>query len=234
MSIMCTASKLGLSRPNIRGAKLKKLLKPTTYNAYWWGFIMADGYLSKKGALVVRLSTRDKEHLAKISELLSCNITYTHRPTSMCSIEVMDRINGIKLKKHLGITERKTYNPPTGHDFLCTKEARLAFFVGFSDGDGCITFNSAGVFKSLRIVVHANWYQWFKNFCSVLEDDYPNLKFTVSNTNKRGNTYIYIGKKRTLEFFQNFIKENELPVMERKWYTQVEGTDQRDISIGNP
>lgn len=216
-SIKWNAKKLGLCRPNIREAKLKKLLDNSIINAYWWGFIMSDGYLNDKGELVICLSTHDKSHLITLSKYIGYDINIQDDKMFMSRFSVMDRINGIKLKDKLQIGNKKTYNPPQNSNFLKTPEERLAFFIGFVDGDGCLTYNKKGIFKSIRVVIHGNWYNWWVDFLNQLKPDYPNLAFTVNNTNVRGNTTIYIGKKQTRIFLIEFIKEHKLTILERKW-----------------
>jgi hypothetical protein len=217
-SIKWNAKKLGLNRPNIRDAKLKKLLDNSIENAYWWGFIMSDGYLSDKGELIICLSTHDKSHLIKLAEHIEYPVNIQDDlKFYMSRFSVMDRINGLKLKNALQIGTKKTYNPPSDSSFLKTPEERLAFFIGFVDGDGSLTYDKKGIFKSIRIVIHGNWYDWWVDFCNQLKPNYPDLAFNVNNTNARGNTSIYIGKKQTREFLINFIKEHKLTTLERKW-----------------
>jgi hypothetical protein len=216
-SIKWNANKLGLNRPNIREAKLKKLVDNSIENAYWWGFIMSDGYLNDKGELVVCLSTKDKSHLITLSEHIGYPIKIQDDKMFMSRFSVMDRINGLRLKDKLQIGVKKTYNPPPDSSFLKTPEERLAFFIGFVDGDGNITYDKKGTFKSIRIVIHGNWYEWWVDFCDQLKPNYPTFTFNVNNTNARGNTTIYIGKKQTREFLINFIKEHKLTILERKW-----------------
>jgi DNA-binding transcriptional regulator WhiA len=218
VSIKWHAKRLGISRPNIREAKLKKLLEQTVESAYWWGFIMSDGYLSNKGDLVFALSTKDENHLVKLSEYLGYPINIQRDvDVYMSRFSVMDKINGALLKTKLQITEKKTYNPPIDFSFLKTKEERLAFYIGFVDGDGSIQYDKKGTFKSIRIIVHGNWYNFWSSFCEQLTKDYSDLSFTVNNTNKRGNTSIYIGKKNTKHFLETFINENKLTILNRKW-----------------
>lgn len=215
-SIKHKAKKLGLSRPNIRKAKLKKLIDNSIHNAYWWGFIMSDGYLSDRGDLVVCLSTIDKTHLLSLSNYIGYNVNILDTGDNMSRWSVMDKINCSFLRDKLQITEKKTYNPPLDHSFLSTPEERLAFFIGFVDGDGSITYKN-GSFKSIRIVIHGNWCDWWSDFTTQLTLDYPEFKFNVNNTNARGNTSVYIGTKKTKETLDNFIKENKLTTLERKW-----------------
>ena len=215
-SIVDHSSKiLGLKRPNIRTHQLAVLLPNNLVNAYWWGFIMADGYISNKGILRVALSDIDRDHLEKLSTYIGKG-TVGEYSGGMVYLDACDKINGLALLHKLNITARKTYNPPSSFDFLLTPEERLAFFIGFSDGDGSIQFDHNDSFKSLRIVVHHNWYLLLEGFCATLAQENP-LRFTVNNTNSRGNTSVYLGTKASHQYLRDFIIANGLPALDRKW-----------------
>ena len=126
---------LGLARPNIRTHQLAVLLPNTVLNAYWWGFIMADGYISNRGILRVSLGLMDENHLLGLAHYIGKD-RVKDQGKGMRYLDACDKINGLALKAKLGITEKKTYNPPDDLGFLQTSQERLAFFVGFSDGDG--------------------------------------------------------------------------------------------------
>ena len=44
---------------------------PNKLNSYWAGFIAADGCVTGKHILAIKLSEKDKEHLQKIATLLA-------------------------------------------------------------------------------------------------------------------------------------------------------------------
>ncbi len=217
-SVLDKANQLHLSRPNIRTSKLKILLEDTVLNAYWWGFIMADGHITNKGDLKIFLSIKDRNHLEKLAAYIKDVKIYDYG--TMSHFSVMDKINGNFLKEKLNINSRKTYNPPDSFDFLKTEEQLLAFFIGFVDGDGNISFRSlkdgSKSFRSIRIVVHHNWYDFFKEYCSKLEQEFD-LNFTINNTNKRGNTTVYLGTCASYNKLKDFINNNKLPILVRKW-----------------
>lgn len=221
VSIKHRAKKLGLSRPNIRLAKLKKLIDKTVENAYWLGFIMADGHITDRGELKITLSSEDERHLVELANYLGYDVHLHKQPcVNLTDFHVMDRINGLRLKQTLQIDNKKTYNPPKNFDFLTTPDEKLAFFIGFVDGDGNLTYLNE-TFKSIRIVVHGNWYDWWKSFCDDLSIHYPNLRFTVNNTNQRHNTTVYVGTKETRRFLLEFINKHNLKILKRKWKPNI-------------
>lgn len=219
-SISDYARRAGLSRPRtIRRPKLDVLLDHTLENCYWWGLIYADGYLPENGKLVVQLWDTDLDYLQRLADKLNINLSAV--PKSMIRLEVMDKSSSGKLRSTLGMKTKKTYNPPENFDFLRTPEQRLAFFIGFSDGDGCVTFDHNLSFKSLRIVVHENWFEIFRKLCILLEEDFG-LHFTVTKNGRR-NTSVYLGSKESHRTIIKFIEANQLPVLERKWYNKSKG-----------
>lgn len=179
---------------------------------------MADGYISNKGNLRIHLSEIDRQHLMKLA-------SYIERPwlldmsKNMVALDAGDKINGLALKEFLGITIKKTFNPPK-LDFLTNSVMRLAFFMGFSDGDGSIHFDHNDSFKSLRIIIHANWFETMQEFCGLLSSEHP-LKFTVNNTNARGNTSVYMGTKAAHRYMVDFAEQHHLPILTRKWYPKL-------------
>jgi hypothetical protein len=183
---------------------------------------MADGFISTKGDLIVRLHEKDRAHLVALSEHIGGGHQITsQRQGKIAALCAMDKINGIALREALGIIDVKTYNPPASLDFLRDKDHRLAFALGFSDGDGSVHFDHNGTFKSLRIIIHGSWYELFKGFFAQLSDDFDELNFTVNNTNARGNTSVYMGTKVSHKFITNFGDLHDLPLMKRKWVSPL-------------
>lgn len=199
--------------------KLKGLYEDTNINFYWYGFIMADGYLSNKGELVVSANIKDYNHLKKLSTLLKVklrtNTVITAWGTSyMCNLSCRDGRYGKLLKQKLNITTKKTYNPPN-LSFLTNKEQFLSFFSGFIDGDGSFCYNKNKIKYSLRIEVHGNWIVNFQFFQEKLKE-YFSIKSTVK-INKKGYATLTISKISDIEKISNLVKLLNLTVLERKW-----------------
>lgn len=124
-------------------SKFKEIL--TEEDAYWLGFITADGCIIGDHALVINLAEKDKDHLRKFCYYLGLNNQLTEElikngfggaytrdnPTcrvTICSIEI---VNNLKDK---GITCRKSGKEKP---YLCSsKELSLAYIRGLIDGDG--------------------------------------------------------------------------------------------------
>ncbi len=193
---------------SIKG-NLKPLLEDNNISYYWLGFIMADGYISDKGQLVVALSNKDEEHLLKLSKLL--NTTIKNYPQSnkigiQSKIAIQDKKYGILLREKLGIIGQKTYTAPPLN--FIPYEYILPFIIGFIDGDGCISN------RAIRIQCHKSWESNFKyigqyfmtNYnmihkLSLSKDKYISISFTISNS-------------KIIK--DNMVKLN-VPYLERKW-----------------
>jgi hypothetical protein len=221
-SIKVKAKKLGLDRaPNLRERKLDHIMKATIPNAYLWGLMYADGYIGDKGNFQIGLWKKDSEFLSKIGDVFKLG-ELKPAGSDMVKVEVSDKACTTELKELLGYKTQKTYNPPDDINFLPTLEMQLAFLIGFSDGDGCITFDKNNSFKHLRIVVHHNWYSFLEELASSISLE-TSLTFNVNTANSRGNTTLYMGSKSNHKFLIDFIEKHNLPVMKRKWYNKGKG-----------
>lgn len=111
----------------------------TTPKAYIFGFIIADGYVSKKRNVVaIELSHKDVDVLNKIKSFMDVNNNIAHRPRggydyvrlSICNSQIHD-----DLISH-GCTPRKTFNVrPKYFDSI---KLQNAYLRGYFDGDGSI------------------------------------------------------------------------------------------------
>ncbi len=214
-----TNEHLGLVRPNIRTSQLLTLLSESPLNCYWWGLIVADGHITDKGNLKVKLHSSDSAYLAKLAAHIGCG---TRREGKMIVIEAMDRVNGLALKNLLGLKKRKTYNPPDNTGFLHSRESILAFLIGIIDGDGSVTYRNwayrSSVFQSIRIESHGSWLAFFNELSARLLTE-GGIPSTV-RLNTRGFTQVYLGTAATFATLQRFSAANKLPVLERKWRAQ--------------
>lgn len=111
----------------------------TEEDAYWLGFIYADGYISDNGIVEISLKASDVEHLNKFATY----IKYTkevkvkdHRcRLSFATQQLKSNFN------NLGVVPRKSLIL-TFPEFL-SKELNRHFIRGYFDGDGCL-----GLYKS--------------------------------------------------------------------------------------
>lgn len=142
----------------------------TEEKAYWYGFILADGCISRDKDLIIKLNERDKIHLEKFVKSIGGN-------NQISIIKAKCIVNGIKyndsyqaclsirsekmvadLKKH-GLTPNKSHlvKIPTLND----ESLYIHFWRGVFDGDGHYSIynqkNSAGkIYKILEFGLCGN------------------------------------------------------------------------------
>lgn len=112
----------------------------TEEDAYWLGFIFADGYISDKGFLEISLKSTDYEHLIKFADY--CNFDRDKVIKKQAVGEYYRCRIGFKVKKEikerlnsLGVVPRKSLilRYPEIPEHLSKH-----FIRGYFDGDGCI------------------------------------------------------------------------------------------------
>jgi hypothetical protein len=198
-----------------RIGNLNNLLKEIPEAYYWIGFIFADGTLSKTGRLTITTSW-DNEHLENFAKFVGGKVTKNKKSKSnknyVGSREIFYRVSVSDINRYqnlydkFNIVNNKTYFPPK-LDFLNDDWKFLSFLIGFIDGDGNITD------KSIVIRNHINWnitHLTIQNFL------YKFNIYSSVNIDTNGDSSIYISR----EFYpllKNFINDNNIPVMIRKW-----------------
>jgi len=200
--------------------KLLPLITDTPYNYYWWGYIIADGYISKKGQLSITTHIKDHSHLEILSNYLSIEIKKGDKTTiygtgTYSYITCQDAIYGNILKNKIGITENKTYKC-IDYNWIDTPDKFISFFIGFFDGDGTMSFYpNTFNYSVIKIECHYNWLN-FLNFCKQSLLKYFNIESTVYVTT-RGYSAIRIYKTENIEkIYKESLKLN-LPILKRKW-----------------
>lgn len=220
-SLMLRAQSLGIKSTLKRKRKGDlSFLNSSSKNAnYWWGFIIADGHLAENGALIVSISSKDKDHLLKLSILLKCKIITRESPPnkfnsnfySYITLRVGDIRFAEKWRRLLHINKAKTYYPPD-LSFFFTKEKLLPFFIGLVDGDGCIWLTNK-TWPNIRIELHKNWKLTLEKIAKYLFLFYG-IEAKVKTT-KRDTSKIEINTKKCVSFL--FENKHGTDFMERKW-----------------
>lgn len=217
-SLMNKANSLGIKSLAERKRKgdFAFLNNLNSKSAYWWGFIMADGHLSKTGKLDITLSSKDKDHLLKLAGYLNTDNVYDRVMTqgysnnsSMTTLALQDKKVINKWRSLLKIEESKTYNPPDLSVFI-NKELLIYFFIGFVDGDGCVWLQK-GRWPSLKLEVHKSWVNLLQLIASKLNKFY-NIKCKLKSID---SAVLTINTKPNFDILKNYLKE--VDYLERKW-----------------
>lgn len=218
------ATKLGLllSRVNNVG-DLSILLNGSLVSSYWLGFICADGHLTDT-TLFLEISEKDKEHLLKLGMYINFKESSLYNRTrtiftgsySMCSLIVSHKKVIDQLKIRYNITQRKTKNPISLVSLNDLQ--KLSFFIGFIDGDGCIS-NQNNPMLSLEI--DASWFTILQQFEQLLNKlnfnaEAKALLYTRKDTGQVLSRF-QTRNKTTLKQLKYFAEKTNLPIMRRKW-----------------
>ena len=205
----CRKCATSLTGDLLRNGTLSPLLQDNLISYYWLGFIFADGHLSKKGRLAVTLAIKDKEHLQKLTNFLSTSITT--EDTIKVAFKIMDTKNAKILQDIYKWESNKTHYPPDLSSITNTDNL-LALFIGFIDGDGCITNQTNRKDCKLTIKLHASWLPTLKLFINCLHN-----RADLCKINNYGYAVVSVTNSIYIKQLKQFIITNELPVLNRKW-----------------
>jgi hypothetical protein len=124
----------------------------TPEKAYWLGFLMADGSISKNGYYcALSLATKDKDHLNKFAEIFNLpvhdgkrfdkrtNHTYYWSTVTITNKYVVDTLI------NLGMCNNKTYRLETDLFINIPNEIKRDFIRGYFDGDGSANGNKISI-----------------------------------------------------------------------------------------
>lgn len=208
-SLMLKAQEVGVKSKIKRKRKgsLDFLDSININSAYWWGFIIGDGHLTKKGELIIQLNKKDKYHLDKLANLLN---TKTRIRKDSVFLRIQSKSFGEKWLKIFNIVTPKTYTPPNLSIFY-TKQLLLPFFIGLIDADGCIWESKNWL--NLRIELHGNWFTELQFISEQLKIHY-NIESKIKIT-KKGTSKLDINTKKDLKILRDYVQNVEF--MERKW-----------------
>lgn len=178
------------------------LLEESYESLYWIGFLLADGHFSNSKRIKLCLANKDSEHVKIFCDKIGCNFILNKDKNPEVTIMHTEVVS--KLCEKFKIKSNKTYFPADISSI--TGEKLTALTIGFIDGDGCIKFQTGRNKPLLSIKCHNSWLN--------------NLKYMFGQAYiDKGSGYalVNIGKIETLKYYKNFVVENNLPILKRKW-----------------
>lgn len=204
----------------------------TEEDAYWLGFITADGCLLRNRTLQISLGYRDKSHLEKfckfmgmneleIQEAIKFGIGGAYTRDNKVSII---KINSVQVFNNLldkGLTPKKSTKEKP---YICkTKELELAYIRGLIDGDGYISNNNNnygfGICGSYDICKYV--YDFINNN---VED------ITTISVHNKGKIYDVSFRRKALSAkFLNLLYENATIYLDRKY--EIYKKRYKDIAV---
>lgn len=118
----------------------------TEEKAYWFGFLMADGYVIEKGYITIGLSRIDENHLFSFLTAVESDapvIRYISNAGTVGKAHEMSKITVCSVKLARDLTKRGLKSPKSLQEFLppLSDEWYPAFIRGYFDGDGSFYYH---------------------------------------------------------------------------------------------
>lgn len=194
-------------------AKLGNLLGDTDEAFYWAGLLMADG-TSTENRISLTLAKRDDEHLRRFGKF----VEYKGKANSYLNsrkIACMDTGKVPLIRERFDFKNNKTENPPSelpeGSD-----GQRLAFVIGFIDGDGSITTGKGRRFCNIRVKVHGSWLGVLRQMACLVYG-LAGCSSGAPKLNALGYAEWVVSDSVVTKFLKKKMMEMKLPAMNRKW-----------------
>jgi hypothetical protein len=215
-----------------RESKAKILLSDELASYYWIGFILADGWITKKGKgtvneIGVSVSCLDYQHILKFANFCGVAVRSHTRNTNfknsacMCdvSLSIAEPTTSAIIDK-FGLNYRKSYNPPNVKLYeKFTNLQRFSLILGYLDGDGSIIDRQNGANRQIILSVQAH-HSW-KEFLQFTLDELQNISSvkirSTVGINSRDHCQISITKISLLREVKRLAISNNIPLLERKW-----------------
>lgn len=205
----------------------------TEKQAYWLGFIFADGWITDY-ELGIELNADDDNHLRKFNKDINGNYSITYRsrkPTiifgkqvgyrNTCAIKIYSKEIVKDLISH-GCLQNKSLiiDKPINIDKLYFKD----FIRGYFDGNGSINFNTVMLKDKLekypRVSINSGSLKIINWMSNILKD--VNIETFVTEQNKHNGYNISIKSKSIIDFL-NYIYKDSTVYLDRKYnkYNEV-------------
>lgn len=189
-------------------------------DAYWLGFLFADGFVSKnRNRVVLELNIKDIEHVEKFKKYLNTDRPiYIKEKYNSCGIQIDNEDLHNNLIKHGCIPLKSKIDSFIPNNILEDDDLFFSFIRGLFDGDGCVFWQNEskiGVFlmgtQSIINTIHTKLF--FKDFnitkenrsenCYYLRSAKHSLIMEIYNRFYK-NASIYLDRKKNI--FDEYIK----------------------------
>lgn len=184
-------------------------------NAYWLGFITADGNLHKNGYLLqINLGWKDFNHLCKLGKLLKKEVKETHYDYHGCYLAVSDKYMCKCLNKIGLIPNKSKYSQKDIFNNI-PNNLKHHFIRGLFDGDGSISFSET---KDKKIIINTSFAG--ENDLMEIIRDYIHKNIEISDIkidkHEKFSILRWGGKEQSLALF-NFMYREATVYLERKY-----------------
>lgn len=202
-------------------------------NSYWAGFIAADGCISARAQITIKLSQRDVDHLKKFNSDIKYNgkIYQYSRITNFGNSAEKQKYNGKECKTAeiiLCNAQKPIYDLCENFNVYSNKSLilthplglsepnELAFIRGYIDGDGYIEYSPRTRISICGTEATLTWIK--KIFDKISPSTSTNkLVASVRKHSQSDNLYTYeVGHNRAKKIL-NILSELNTPYLSRKW-----------------
>jgi len=204
-----------------RKAKLANLLADTCEAYYWAGFLMADGSTTED-RITLGLATRDEEHLRRFGDFVAYRGEAKPYRRSR-KIACMDKKVVPVVREKFGFRDNKTENPPMSLPDG-TDAQRLAFVVGFIDGDGSMRLGKGRRFCNIAVKVHGTWLAMMRRMACFVYG-FARNESGCPKLNAKGYAEWVVSNSVVIRFM-----EMGLPILRRKWDKVVMDVGEQEMA----
>jgi len=149
-------------------------------------------------------------------------------------VYVQDSVNIPIFVKKYDLKPCKTYNPPSVKVYEeIDSYLWLCLFVGLIDGDGHISTLHKGRCNQIRIKLHGSWLEFLLH-CGSRLSGLSGDGVSPAKINNYGYAELSINRQSVVSFLNDFVKKNNLPVLERKWSRIDEAKQKRKEHCVSP
>lgn len=189
---------------------LDKLLDLSNQSFYWLGVILADGNFYKT-KFEISFKASDLNFLQDFGNYIgfdNSKIKFRKKSNSY-RISFANRDTLLNFRKKFNIQYCKTYNPCKFNFYENYSYNQLmSLFIGIIDGDGHISIDG----KSITITAHKIWVNFYTDLINKLK-----INFHIRSINNTNSIVISAGSKEVRKLLHDFIQDNKLTILNRKW-----------------
>jgi hypothetical protein len=196
-------------------ADLSPLLVDTPLAFYWAGFLAADASFNPGYRLVLTLSAKDEEHLARFRRLIRHRGEIQYDKDGQPLVACQDRYYGRQLMEKFGLVPNKTEHPPDLK--WLSGDLFTAFLIGFIDGDGCINRQTGRLDSAIRIKLHVSWLDTLSVLSHKLHEAAGVHPIVEPHPTAEGYALLNVTNRPVLRWLQTQANSLGLPVLRRKW-----------------
>ena len=185
----------------------------TEEDAYWLGFIYADGCVSDEYEFEIGLKESDYLHLEKFRQFLNLTLTVKFKKSNnSCRIVYGNKIFTNNLK-NLGVLPRKSLTLKFPYDKV-PKELIRHFIRGYFDGDGCISIYKKGKYRTETV---CSSLLGTKDFLDGIRLHSPIQFGKYIKNNGSENTLVLSASHKKARTFINWLYEDSTIFLDRKY-----------------